>query len=85
MRTQIVNITKFDVTAKHVLGGFFFNVDTRERFNSKVRSMFLQAEKLKESSFTIEGLPAGTQDVDCYGSHPSVDPVSCAGNITIYG
>ena len=87
MRTQSFDISQLDVRTASFKDDFSFSVVSKESFKGTIRydrSMLLEDVKVKESSFTIEALPAGTKGVNCYGKHPFLKPKRCEGEITIY-
>ena len=89
MRTQTFGITEFRLTVKTGGDGFFFVLSGEEPWNNGTygiwrREMAIKDDKLPEHPFTIEGLPGGTKDVDCFGNNTYLEPYSCKGAITMY-
>ena len=89
MKTQSVGLSPFRVTCEPKQDGFLFALTSEEGVRGPVyhvarREMAIKDNKIPESSFTIEALPAGTKGVDCFGNHTHLEPYSCKGEITIY-
>ena len=90
MLTQSIRNSEFAVVIKPELEGFLFSLTSStsdgesNEYHVTRRQMAILDRKLPESSFTIEALPPGTEDVDCFGNHSHLTPYDCKGEITIY-
>ena len=82
MTTKSFKVENFDVTSGFKKGKATFDVDVLS--NSQDKKMYLWERNLRNLSFIINSLPSKSKDVDCYGSHPQLLPVSCEGLITIH-